>query len=168
MKTLFTALIALIMSVSSAVAQAADSSESGLELPRMVSLRSDLINGRSGPDTKYPIEWIYKQKGMPVEIINEFGLWRQIKDWEGSECWVHKSMLTGRRFVKVTNLGENNIYNSDDYGSKVIAKVEDGVIGEVKECKKGNDFCLIKFGTIEGWVPKNILFGIYKDENINI
>lgn len=167
MKTLFTALIALIMSVSSAVAQAADSSESGLELPRMVSLRSDLINGRSGPDTKYPIEWIYKQKGMPVEIINEFGLWRQIKDWEGSECWVHKSMLTGRRFVKVTNLGENNIYNSDDYGSKVIAKVEDGVIGEVKECKKGNDFCLIKFGTIEGWVPKNILFGIYKDENIN-
>lgn len=168
MKTLFTALIALIMSVSSAVAQAADSSESGLELPRMVSLRSDLINGRSGPDTKYPIEWIYKQKGMPVEIINEFGLWRQIKDWEGSECWVHKSMLTGRRFVKVTNLGENNIYNSDDYGSKVIAKVEDGVVGEVKECKKGNDFCLIKFGTIEGWVPKNILFGIYKDENINI
>lgn len=167
MKTLFTALIALIMSVSSAVAQAADSSESGLELPRMVSLRSDLINGRSGPDTKYPIEWIYKQKGMPVEIINEFGLWRQIKDWEGSECWVHKSMLTGRRFVKVTNLGENNIYNSDDYGSKVIAKVEDGVVGEVKECKKGNDFCLIKFGTIEGWVPKNILFGIYKDENIN-
>ncbi len=167
MKTLFTALIALIMSVSSAMAQAADSSESGLELPRMVSLRSDLINGRSGPDTKYPIEWIYKQKGMPVEIINEFGLWRQIKDWEGSECWVHKSMLTGRRFVKVTNLGENNIYNSDDYGSKVIAKVEDGVIGEVKECKKGNDFCLIKFGTIEGWVPKNILFGIYKDENIN-
>lgn len=167
MKTLFTALIALIMSVSSAMAQAADSSESGLELPRMVSLRSDLINGRSGPDTKYPIEWIYKQKGMPVEIINEFGLWRQIKDWEGSECWVHKSMLTGRRFVKVTNLGENNIYNSDDYGSKVIAKVEDGVVGEVKECKKGNDFCLIKFGTIEGWVPKNILFGIYKDENIN-
>lgn len=168
MKTLFTALIALIMSVSSAMAQAADSSESGLELPRMVSLRSDLINGRSGPDTKYPIEWIYKQKGMPVEIINEFGLWRQIKDWEGSECWVHKSMLTGRRFVKVTNLGENNIYNSDNYGSKVIAKVEDGVVGEVKECKKGNDFCLIKFGTIEGWVPKNILFGIYKDENINI
>lgn len=168
MKTLFTALIALIMSVSSAMAQAADSSESGLELPRMVSLRSDLINGRSGPDTKYPIEWIYKQKGMPVEIINEFGLWRQIKDWEGSKCWVHKSMLTGRRFVKVTNLGENNIYNSDDYGSKVIAKVEDGVVGEVKECKKGNDFCLIKFGTIEGWVPKNILFGIYKDENINI
>ena len=167
MKTLFTAIIALIMSISTAMAQAADSSESGLELPRMVSLRSDLINGRSGPDTKYPIEWIYKQKGMPVEIINEFGLWRQIQDWEGSKCWVHKSMLTGRRFVRVMNLGENNIYNNDDYNSKVIAKVEDGVIGEVKECKKGNDFCLIKFDSIEGWVPKNILFGIYKDENIN-
>ena len=133
----------------------------------MASLRSEPINGRSGPDTKYPIEWIYRQKGAPVEIINEFGLWRQIKDWEGSESWVHKSMLTGRRFVRVMNLGENNIYNDDNYQSKVIAKVEDGVIGEIKQCRKNNEFCLIKFNTIEGWVPKNILFGVYNSENIN-
>ena len=167
MKTLFTAIVALIMSVSVAGAETADSSESGLNLPRMASLRSEPINGRSGPDKKYPIEWIYRQKGAPVEIINEFGLWRKIKDWEGSESWVHKTMLTGRRFVRVMNLGENNIYNSDSYQSKIIAKVEDGVIGEIKECRKNNQFCLIKFNTIEGWVPKKILFGVYDDENIN-
>ena len=94
-------------------------------------------------------------------------MWRQIKDWEGSESWVHKSMLTGRRFVRVMNLGENNIYNDDDYQSKVIARVEDGVIGEIKQCRKNKEFCLIKFNTIEGWVPKNILFGVYNNENIN-
>lgn len=151
----------------SVMAAEADNGESGLQLPRMVSLRSNTINGRSGPDTKYPIEWVYKQKGAPVEIVNEYGLWRKIKDWEGSESWVHKSMLSGRRFVKVMTPGENNIYNEDDYQSKVIAKVEDGVIGEIKKCRKGNAFCLIQFGTIEGWVPKNILFGVYEDENID-
>lgn len=167
MKALFAIIIALLLPAFAANAQDTDSSESGLALPRMVSLRSDTINGRSGPDTKYPIEWIYKQKGAPVEIINEFGLWRKIKDWEGSESWVHKSMLTGRRFVRVIVPGENNIYNSDNYQSKVIAKVEDGVIGEIKKCTKGNSFCLIKFGTIEGWVPKNIVFGVYDNENID-
>lgn len=167
MKTLLTIIISLLMPLTAATAQETDTSESGLQLPRMVSLRSNTINGRSGPDTKYPIEWVYKQKGAPVEIINEFGLWRKIKDWEGSESWVHKSMLTGRRFVRVMTPGENNIYNEDDYQSKVIAKVEDGVIGEIKKCRKGNAFCLIQFGTVEGWVPKNILFGVYEDENID-
>ena len=166
MKTLLTIIISLIMPLS-AMAAETDNGESGLQLPRMVSLRSNTINGRSGPDTKYPIEWVYKQKGAPVEIVNEYGLWRKIKDWEGSESWVHKSMLTGRRFVKVMTPGENNIYNNDDYQAKVIAKVEDGVIGEIKKCRKGNAFCLVQFGTVEGWVPKNILFGVYEDENID-
>lgn len=167
MKALFVTIIAVIMSYNAAYAESPDASESGLALPRMVSLRSNTINGRSGPDTKYPIEWIYKQKGLPVEIINEFGLWRKIKDWEGSESWVHKSMLTGRRFVRVMTPGENNIYNRANYQSKVIAKVEDGVIGEIKKCNKGNAFCLIKFDTIEGWMPRSSLFGVYKDENID-
>ena len=90
-------------------AQAEEESESGLALPRMVSLRSSLINARSGPGSRYPIEWVYKQKGAPVEIIAEFELWRKIKDWEGTESWVHKAMLSGRRFVKVVNAGENNM-----------------------------------------------------------
>lgn len=166
MKPFLTFLTAIFMLSGNVYAEKADSSESGLALPRMVSLRSNNINGRSGPDTKYPIEWIYQQKGAPVEIINEFGLWRKIKDWEGSESWVHKSMLAGRRFVRVMVPGENNIYNSDDYGSRVIAKVEDGVIGEIVKCAKGEDFCLIKFDTVQGWVPKSILFGIYDSETI--
>lgn len=168
MKALFFSVLVFVMSLSGAArAESADSSESGLTLPRMVSLRSDNINGRSGPDTKYPIEWVYRQKGAPVEIISEFGLWRKIKDWEGSEVWVHKSMLTGRRFVRVMNPGQNNVYNRPNLQSKVIAKVEDGVIGEIKKCPKNDNFCLIKFNTIEGWVSRDTLFGVYAHEGIN-
>ena len=52
MKALLTTFMALCLSVSSInFAQAAeeDESESGLAIPRMVSLRSSLINVRSGP-----------------------------------------------------------------------------------------------------------------------
>ena len=39
-----------------------ENGESGLKLPRFVSLHSNLINARSGPGVRYPIEWVYMQK----------------------------------------------------------------------------------------------------------
>ena len=166
MKAFFGTFLILFALTGVSFAQNANLSESGFALPRMVSLRSDNIYARSGPGKKYPIEWIYKQKGAPLEIIAEFELWRQVRDWEGSTSWIHKTLLTGRRFIKVTTPGENNIYNKPKSDSKIIAKVEDGVIGEVKKCPKKSEFCLVKFETIEGWILKKNVFGVYENEVI--
>ena len=168
MKKLLTTVLAVMLSCSVFVPQsvAAEESESGLAIPRMVSLRSSLINARSGPGSRYPIEWVYKQKGAPVEIVAEFELWRKIKDWEGTETWVHKAMLSGRRFVRVINPGENNIYAKPENDSRVIAKVEDGVVGEIDQCPTPRGMCLIKFDNVKGWMPRNALFGIYEKEVI--
>lgn len=166
MKKILLAVTALVLFMGSVSVAQAEESESGLALPRMVSLRSSLINARSGPGSRYPIEWVYKQKGAPVEIIAEFELWRKIKDWEGSVSWVHKAMLSGRRFVRVNNLGENNIYAKPQEDSRVIAKVEDGVVGEIDKCPSAESMCLIKFDNIHGWMPRQALFGVYADEVI--
>lgn len=168
MKTIFTTLIALVAFMNAALAQTApEESESGLALPRFVSLQYGHINARSGPGERYPIEWVYMQKNAPIEIIAEFEDWRKIKDWQRSEAWVHKNGLTGKRFVKIVSPGENNIYAKDDYKAKVIAKVEDEVVGEVKKCPVNSSFCLIKFGNIDGWLPRQHLYGIYPDEIID-
>ena len=160
------ACMALMMNLSWAQ-ETTDDGDSGLAIPRFVSLRSNHINARSGPGSRYPIEWVYMQKSAPVEIIAEFELWRKIKDWQGSETWVHKSMLSGKRFIRVITPGENNIYAKDDYKAKVIARVEDEVIGEVKKCPVNSDFCLINFDGAEGWIPRQNLYGIYPDEIID-
>lgn len=168
MKAVFLVLTCLMLSFSSAFAQELpDDGDSGLALPRFASLRSNHINARSGPGARYPIEWVYMQKNAPVEIKAEFELWRKIKDWQGSESWVHKSMLTGKRSAKVVTPGENNIYDKPDYKSKIIAKAEDEVVGEIVKCPIESDFCLIKFSSVEGWLPKSNLFGIYPKEVIN-
>lgn len=168
MKAVVLALIGFIMTISGAFAQALpDEGESGLVLPRFASLRSDHINARSGPGARYPIEWVYMQKMAPVQIVAEFELWRKIKDWQGSESWMHKSMLTGKRTVKVITPGENKIYNKPNYQSEVLAKVEDEVVGEVVKCPADSAFCLIKFDSIEGWMPKTNLFGVFSDEIID-
>jgi len=136
-------------------------------LPRMAAFRSNLINARSGPGTRYPIEWVYKQKNAPVEIIAEFDLWRKIRDWDGAETWVYKSMLSNKRWIKMTTPGTSNIYAKPQLDAKIIAKVEDQVIGEVARCPDGRDFCLIRFASTEGWVQKSDFFGVYPNEVIN-
>lgn len=168
MKTIFTTLLVSIFSINMAYAQPmSEEGESGLALPRFVSLRHGHVNLRSGPGARYPIEWVYMQKHAPVEIVAEFEFWRKVKDWQGSEGWVHKNGLEGKRYVKVVSPGENNIYAKDDYKAKVIAKVEDDVVGEIKKCPVNSSFCLIKFGNIDGWLPRQHLYGIYPDEIID-
>ncbi len=168
MKAVWMALLCFLMSISGALAQALpDEGDKGGNLPRFVSLRSDHINARSGPGVRYPIEWVYMQKNAPVQIVAEFELWRKIKDWQGSESWMHKSMLSNKRTVKVITPGENNIYNKADYQSKILAKVEDEVVGDIVKCSENSNFCLIKFDTVEGWVPRNNLFGLFPDEVID-
>lgn len=167
MKSLFITLMAFVLAFGAfGCAYAQEESETGKTLPRMVSLRSSKINARSGPGSRYPIEWVYQQRGAPVEIVAEFELWRKIKDWEGAESWVHKAMLTGRRFARVITPGENNIYAKPDDGAKLVAKVEDGVVGEVEKCPAPKSKCLLKFENIRGWMPREALFGIYEDEVI--
>lgn len=169
MKRIFFSLLMFFGLAGAALAQdaAVEDSESGLALPRMVSLRSNLINARSGPGARYPISWVYMQKNAPVEIVAEFELWRKIKDWKGSESWVHKSMLSGRRCVKVVTPGETNIYKKPEYNAPIVARVEEEVVGIVKKCPAEKDFCLITFDTIDGWVAKSNLYGLYPNEVID-
>ena len=140
--------------------------ETALPLPRFASLRSNNVNARSGPGTRYPIEWIYMQSSAPVEIIAEFEFWRKIRDWQGSESWVHMSNLHGERTVKVITPGENNLYEKPDYNSDVVAKVEDEVVGKIISCPADSSFCEVKFGASEGWIAKSDVFGVKTNEDI--
>ena len=77
-------------------------SATGLPLPRFAALRSDEVNLRAGPGTRYPIDWVYKRRDLPVEILREFEVWRLIQDPDGIKGWVHQATLTGRRAFIVT------------------------------------------------------------------
>ena len=55
---------------------------SGLPIPRFVSLKSDRVNVRAGPNKDQDVRWVYTHAGMPVEITAEFENWRRIRDWK--------------------------------------------------------------------------------------
>ena len=169
MKRILLVFFVCIIVILAAVAQAVipQTTKKTANLPRFVSLRSQPINARSGPGIKYPIEWVYMQKHAPIEIIAEFEDWRKVRDWQGSESWIKAQMLTPKRFAKIITLGENNLYAKNNYNAPIIAKVEDEVVGEIKKCPPNNEFCLIAFEQLEGWIPKQNIYGIYPKEIID-
>ena len=70
-------------------------SVTGLDIPRFVSLKSDDANIRVGPSVNYPIKLKYVFQNLPLEIIDEFDVWRKSKDHEGNIGWIHKSLIKG-------------------------------------------------------------------------
>src|SRR6202048_2611436 len=94
-------VVALLMGGARSSAAAPGDPEAGLPVPRFVSLHADRVNLRTGPGDRYPIDWVFTRKDMPVEIIAQFEHWRQIRDWEGTKGWVHQRMLAGKRDVIV-------------------------------------------------------------------
>ncbi len=143
----------------------ASAQESGLPIPRFVALRSDKVFLRAGPGLRYPKVWIYHRRNMPMEVVSEFDTWRKVRDWEGSEGWVHQSLLVGSRHVIVTD--ENiTLYSAADENARKIALVSANVIGRIEDCPSNVDWCQLQFGDFEGWAPRHGFWGIYEGEHI--
>lgn len=135
---------------------------SGLPLPRFVSLKNEETNVRTGPGTRYPIQWVYRRAEMPVEVIEEFDIWRKIQDVEGTTGWVHKAMVSGRRNGMITGKSPQIIRIDADAKSRPILKVEPMVIVRLVECELA--WCRIQVDGRKGWIEKKYLWGVYKDE----
>ena len=151
----------LIASALAAPLALAAENETGQKLPRFVSLRSDQVNLRVGPGENYPIEWVLTRKDMPVEIVRQFENWRMIRDWQGTEGWVHERMVTGKRGVVVKG-GIRALHREPDAASQVVARAEPGVVARLLECRGG--WCRIEAADNTGWVQRGDLWGVYPDE----
>jgi SH3-like domain-containing protein len=132
-----------------------------LPVPRFVTLGADEVNLRTGPGTRYPIRLVITKEGLPVEIIREFDVWRQIRDLDGDEGWVLKSMLSGKRAVIVKG-SSRTLLKSPEEGSRPVAKVEPGVVAALKTCRK--DWCHVSVAGFNGWLKRNSIWGVYPAE----
>src|SRR3990167_827598 len=110
-------------------------------LPRFVSLRPDEANVRVGPGPNYPVEWVYLKAGFPVEVIAEFDTWRKIRDMEGTEGWIHQSMLASKRHGLIQG-GEVFLYGERDTKSQPLARLQEGVMVDLLKCQ--GDWCQVR------------------------
>lgn len=144
----------------------ADNAEvSGLPVPRFVSLRTDPINLRSGPGLQYPVEWVYHRRHLPVEVVKEFDTWRRIRDPDGTEGWVHQSMIAGHRTGIVRGTAQA-LHRGDGDDNAAIATLEAGVVVNIQRCPAGSLSCRVEVNGLQGWLKRDQIWGVYPTETV--
>lgn len=144
-------------------------SNSGLPIPRFVSLAKDTTNVRAGPGQKYPVKWVMKMKSLPVEVILEYDHWRKIKDHEGAEGWVFKTLLSGKRTALIN--GNEAVkaykYNIHENPKKynVSMMLEPQTLVKINECL--SQMCRVSASGLSGWIERKSLWGVYENENFD-
>jgi len=139
-------------------------SVTGLDIPRFVSLKSNDVNMRVGPSVNYPIKIKYIQKNIPVEIIKEFDVWRQVKDFKNNIGWLHKSLIQGDRYVLI-NLDQKEIDIFSRPNGYKIGLIKKNNILKLKKCLIS--WCYINNSNLSGWINKEEIWGVYKKEIYN-
>ncbi len=137
----------------------------GLPLPRFVALKTDEVNLRAGPGTRYPIDWVYKRRDLPVEIEREFEVWRLVEAPDGTKGWVHEATLTARRGFIVTG-GDRTMRAAGADTAPAVAVLQTGVVGRIHACAAGADWCQVQVGAYRGWLKRTDFWGSFPGEAI--
>jgi SH3-like domain-containing protein len=138
--------------------------DSGLPVPRFVSLKSNEVYLREGPSPQHKVEWVYVRRGLPVEVIAEYDVWRRIRDADGVVGWVHKGMIDGRRSVLMTGSSDIAMRDAAAADGAIVAYAKPGVVARLKSC--GGSFCTVEAKSIEAYVSRDRVWGVYDDETV--
>jgi len=134
-------------------------------LPRFASLRSDDVNMRLGPGTRYRIDWVYKRRDLPVEIEREYDVWRWVRDPDGIRGWVNQATLMARRNF-IIQKDDATIRSDPSDNASAVAILKPGVIGRIRSCEAASAWCDVQAGGFRGYLRRQQFWGVLPGEAI--
>ncbi len=151
---------ALFWGMGAAQPQAADPRQtpSGLPVPRYVSLKFGEVNARAGPGDDHRLLWVYKVRGLPVQVVAENSEWRRICDPEKGLAWVHRRTTDGRRMVMRSQNKPLPLHSAPRSKAPVHAQLNPRSLATLVRCDtKG--WCKVRVDGVSGWAPGSELWG---------
>ncbi len=155
-------VLAALLALAAPAHPRAGTGEDGA-LPRFASLRSDKVNLRAGPGKQYPVEWVFLRRALPVEIVAEYGQWRKIRDIDGSEGWVHRSLLSSKRWVMIAG-AVRTLRRKPEPDAAPVLRAEPGVLARLLSCRGA--WCRVEIAEREGWLLRDQIWGVYPAETV--
>lgn len=138
----------------------------GLAIPRFVSLKGNAARLRVGPSSDYPILWLYVTAGLPLEVVEESGNWRMVRDADGAIGWMSAALLSGQRTAVVGNwLAANTPLRSAPAATAPErASLQSGVLVRLRHCDGSWCEVTLKRHGLGGYVRQVDLWGVYRNE----
>jgi len=140
-----------------------ESGEPPPKLPRFAALKTDDTNMRKGPGQRYPIEWVYKRRDLPMQVEREYDVWRYVRDPDGVEGWVHQVTLSDRRTFMVQPKDAVLRADPNDTAS-AVATLKAGVIGRLRTCDAGSNWCQVQVQGYKGYLRRDQVWGVLPGE----
>jgi SH3-like domain-containing protein len=152
------ALLLAVLALSPALALAAPRvTPSGFPVPRYVSLKYGKVNARAGPGEDHRLLWVYRAKGLPLQVVAETADWRRVCDPQGQAAWVHKRGVDGATTAMRVKPGPLPLRAKPDSAGRVQAYLRPQSIAVLDRCDKG--WCRLKAGGASGWAPQGEIWG---------
>ena len=133
-----------------------------VKLPYFASMKGETTNMREGPGEDHRVKWVYHRKGLPVEVIASFEVWRRVRDVDGEIGWIHGALLSRERSVVVRGKGQAAVHGNADAKSELVAQAKPGAVGRLEHC--GVVTCEVKFDGAKGWIDRMRLWGVHDGE----
>jgi SH3-like domain-containing protein len=148
------AIVFLFLALASLPVGAAEDAK----LPYFASMKGETTNMREGPGADSRVKWVYHRKGLPVEVIASFEVWRRVRDMDGEIGWIHVALLSRERMAVVKGEGQAAVHDRADAKSDVRAEAKPGAVGRLEHC--GAASCEVKFDGAKGWIDRTRLWGV--------
>jgi SH3-like domain-containing protein len=128
-----------------------------------VSIAKKQVNVRIGPGEEYQIKCIITQKGIPLIVVAKYNDWRKVRDPDGEEGWILRSLLSMKRFIIF--IEDTCLYQKSQKNEKEIkAMARRNVIARLLSVR--GDWCKVEHESgVVGWARKEHTFGVSENEN---
>lgn len=141
----------------SAAASSERPTPSGLPVPRYVSLKFDRVNARAGPGDDHRLLFVYRVKGLPVQVVAETSEWRRVCDPDGALVWVHKRTTDGRRMVMNVRPAPVALLRRPRMEAAAAAFLNPRALAALDRCEKG--WCRVRADGVAGWAREGEVWG---------
>jgi SH3-like domain-containing protein len=123
---------------------------------QMISVSREEINMRSGPGTRFEAIWTLI-RGYPLRVLARRGHWIKVRDFEGDQGWVFRS-LTGRTPYHIVKAQVANLRALPSTRSRILGRLDYGSILRTLGRRAGWVRVRQSDGT-RGWVARSLLWG---------
>jgi SH3-like domain-containing protein len=123
---------------------------------QMVSVAGDEINMRAGPGTRFKALWSL-MRGYPLRVIGRRGGWLKVRDFEGDQGWVFRS-LAGRTPYHIVKAQVANLRARPSTRSRILGRLSYGEI--LRTLGKRAGWVRVRQDDGKsGWIARDLVWG---------
>lgn len=140
----------------------------GFPIPRFVSLKSRTAHMRVGPSLDHPTSYVYSARGLPLEIIEEYGNWRRVRDQQGASGWMFAALLSGNRTAVVGPWIKETVplRIAPASDGRPVAQLQAEVKLDIVRCDGRWCRAQLQNRRLAGFIRQADLWGVYPGETI--